>query len=310
MAVRTAMSISLSSEGISLSDRQRLLLGILDAFGGLLGNQDFQKVLFLYCQEPDSGRPYEFVPYKRGAFSFTSYADRRKLIALGLIEENEHYWRFTDKGRNSVQSDILLTAFARSLDGLRGDDLVADTYRRFPFYATRSEIASKLLRGDHEALARIEAAKSKEDSKSLLTIGYEGRSLEAYLNLLLKARVNVLCDVRRNPISRKYGFAKSTLANACAGVGIWYEHLPELGISSDQRQELKSQSDYDRLFEEYERVYLPTQTQALKTIQTWIEHGQRVALTCYELHPHQCHRHCVSEAMEALFQNRFGAQHL
>ena len=32
--------------------RQRQLLSLLDAFGGSTGNVDFQKLLFLYCQEP------------------------------------------------------------------------------------------------------------------------------------------------------------------------------------------------------------------------------------------------------------------
>ena len=50
---------------------------IISRFDWQVGNLDFQKLLFLYCQEPDSGSPYEFVPYKFGAFSFTSYADRR-----------------------------------------------------------------------------------------------------------------------------------------------------------------------------------------------------------------------------------------
>jgi hypothetical protein len=64
-----------------LFQRQRRLLALLDALGGSVGNLDFQKLLFLYCQEPDSGSPYEFVPYKFGAFSFTSYADRRNAHA-------------------------------------------------------------------------------------------------------------------------------------------------------------------------------------------------------------------------------------
>jgi hypothetical protein len=293
-----------------LSGRQRLLLSLLDALGGSIGNLDFQKILFLYCQEPDSGKPYEFVPYKSGAFSFTSYADRRKLIGLGLIQDDEHNWKFTAKGQNAVRSDILLAAFAEGLNGLRGDDLIANTYRRFPFYATRSEIAAKLLQGEGEALARIEAAKTPKGVKLIHTIGYEGRSLECYLNLLLKASVTVLCDVRRNLISRKYCFAKSTLANACAGVGIWYKHMPELGISSGQRQELNTQSDYDALFDVYERDQLPTQSEALTMIRAWIQHGERVALTCYELHPHQCHRHCVAEALDSMFQNPVGVQHL
>jgi uncharacterized protein (DUF488 family) len=140
----------------------------------------------------------------------------------------------------------------------------------------------------------------------LVTIGYEGRSLEAYLNLLLQDTVTVLCDVRRNPLSRKYGFARSTLSAACDGVGIRYEHLPELGIASEERRELVTQADYDALFTSYERNSLPRQGEALAKICGWIENdGHRVALTCYESDPCQCHRHCVAEALE-----RLGGVHL
>ena len=49
-----------------------------------------------------------------------------------------------------------------------------------------------------------------------------GKCLETYLNQLLRAGVTLLCDVRRNPLSRKYGFSKSTLSHACA---VSYTHL-------------------------------------------------------------------------------------
>jgi hypothetical protein len=310
MAFSTSGKGSATNQDVSLSGRQRLLLGLLDAFGGTMGNLDFQKVLFLYCQEPDSGKPYDFVPYKRGAFSFTSYADRRKLIAYGLIEDDEHQWRFTKKGRDLTQPDMLLTGFVCEIGDLRGDELVAESYRRFPYYAIRSEIADRVLKGEDDALARITVEKQTAVADSLQTIGYEGHSLESYLNLLIKSGVTVLCDVRRNPMSRKYGFAKSTLSNACAGVGIRYEHLPELGIASEFRQDLQNQDDYDALFAEYEREWLPKQTAALQTIQSWMSQGERVALTCYEHLPHQCHRHCVSEALEAMSQNEVSAKHL
>ncbi len=294
----------------SLSSRQRSLLGLLQALGGQSSKLDFQKILFLYCQEPDSGRPYEFVPYKRGAFSFTSYADRRKLIACDLIENDEQSWRLTDQGAKATKSDIFLSNFVDSLQGLCGDDLVAVTYRRFPYYAIRSEIAETLLKGDQASLDRIEAERALTNSYPLQTIGYEGRSLESYLNLLIQGGVSVLCDVRRNPMSRKYGFSKSTLCNACAGVGIWYEHLPDLGIPSDQRQGLNSQEDYDALFADYERSHLPEQTEALTAIQSWIKHGARVALTCFEHLPDQCHRHCVAEKLEAMSNGQLRARHL
>jgi hypothetical protein len=295
-----------------LFERQRQLLTLLDAFGGTAGNLDFQKLLFLYCQEPASSNPYEFVPYKFGAFSFTSYADRRKLIERGLLANDEQQWQLTDAGRKAIGStqDLLLSAFVRRVGSVRGDALVAETYRRFPYYATRSEIASRVLRGDVVALERIEAARPTAKPAAISTIGYEGRTLERYLNDLLRAGITLLCDVRRNPISRKYGFSKNTLAKGCEGVGIRYEHMPELGIASDQRQSLETQADYDALFAKYERTSLPKQDEALTAIAAWTRAGERVALTCYELLPQQCHRHCVAEALENKFGKGFQTKHL
>lgn len=292
--------------------RHRTLLQLLSALGGSASKLDFQKVLFLYCEEPDSGRPYEFVPYKFGAFSFTSYADLRKLVAGGLIAEEDGCWQLTREGRRFTGANpgLLLVPFIERLEGLSGDALLADTYRRFPYYATRSEIADRVLKGDDEALSRIASEKQDVEAMPLQTVGYEGRTLESYLNMLLQAGVTLLCDVRRNPISRKYGFAKSTLSNACNGVGIRYEHLPELGISSERRQGLETQEAYDALFEEYRLVSLPSQTEALNLIQSWIAGGERVALTCFERLPHQCHRHCVSDALQAMFDSHLEVGHL
>jgi hypothetical protein len=296
----------------NLFDRQRQLLTLLDAFGGSAGNLDFQKLLFLYCQETAPSSPYEVVPYKFGAFSFTSYADRRKLIERGLLAKDEQQWQLTDAGRKAIgeTQDLLLTAFARRVGGVRGEALVAETYRRFPYYATRSEIAEHVLRGDVAALDRIEAARPVAKPAAISTIGYEGRTLERYLNELLRVRITLLCDIRRNAISRKYGFSKNTLAKGCEGVGIRYERVPELGISSERRQSLETQADYDALFAEYERKCLPKQDPALAKIAAWVRAGERIALTCYELLPQQCHRHCVAEALERKFGKGFATNHL
>lgn len=298
---------------VALSVRQRQLLALLDALGGCVENLDFQKLLFLYCCEQGGASAYEFVPYKYGAFSFTSYADRRKLVARGLLADDENLWRFTDAGSEMLEHtrDLLLSAFARRYASLRGDELVAETYRRFPYYATRSEIANRVLQGDTAALKQIEIAfRSPSTAACLCTIGYEGRTLEGYLNVLIRADVHLLCDIRRNPISRKYGFSKRTLERACAGIGIGYEHLPELGIASDQRQGLQTDADYAALFLKYSTDDLPLQNGAIERIQHWIRSGQRVALTCYERLPQQCHRHCVSEALERALGNGIVATHL
>jgi hypothetical protein len=280
--------------------RQRHLLSLLLALGGSSTKLDFQKLLFLYCQQFPPSSIYDFVPYKFGAFSFTSYADRRKLVQIGLLKEDDSEWRITAEGCSAIgaSSDLDLQEFAREYKGLRGEKLVAETYRRFPFFAIHSEIAERVLRGDAGALARINNARPRASSASLHTIGYEGRTLESYLTSLLVHGVTLLCDVRRNPISRKYGFSKNTLSSGCAGVGISYAHIPELGIESEDRQNLESQEDYDALFNRYEKSSLPKQSESLSRIRKWISSGQSVALTCYERLPHQCHRHCVAEALE------------
>lgn len=309
----TAMTARTSTRSTPmLFSRQRQLLQLLDALGGTSGMLDFQKLLFLYCQEPATGEaPYDFVPYKFGAFSFTSYADRRKLIERGLLKD-EDGWQITAEGRKVIghTMDMQFAAFAKRHRGLHGDALVANTYRRFPFFAIRSEIAERVLKNDYAALARIKAVRTKATGPALSTIGYEGHTLESCLTILLKSGVTLLCDVRRNPISRKYGFSKNSLARGCEGVGIRYEHLPELGIASDQRQSLDTQADYDALFADYECTWLPKQGAALKKIEGWIHAGERVTLTCYEHQPNQCHRHCVAEALEGKAGKDLTAKHL
>ena len=86
-----------------LFERQRLLLSLLDAVGEPVGHTDFQKLLFLYTRECEATPTYEFVPYRFGAFSFTSYADKRKLIAEGLLTEDDQSWRLTDVGRAAAR---------------------------------------------------------------------------------------------------------------------------------------------------------------------------------------------------------------
>lgn len=298
---------------MTLFERQRRLLTLLDALGGPVSNLDFQKLLFLYAQECEEVPSYEFVPYRFGGFSFTSYADKRRLTEAGLLVADDQQWSLTEAGRQTVRAQaeqpLVAAGFCRRHQALRGNALIAEQYRRFPYYAIRSEIVSKVL-PDAESRRRVTEARPEMAGPGLLTLGYEGRSLEAYLNLLIRSSVTVLADVRRNPLSRKYGFSKSTLSKACEGVGVRYEHLPELGIASEERRELKTQADYDALFAEYKRRDLPKQATALAKLRAWLAAGERVALTCYEALPCQCHRHCVADALESMAGVTLEVRHL
>jgi uncharacterized protein (DUF488 family) len=134
---------------------------------------------------------------------------------------------------------------------------------------------------------------------TLLTIGYEGRSLDEYLGLLTDAGCTLLCDVRRNAFSHKRGFSKRALAEGCAGAGIRYEHVPELGIASADRQGIESPADVDALFDRYRREMLPGQSAAIARIAGWLRDGEVVALTCFERDPLGCHRHVLADALVA-----------
>jgi len=99
-------------------------------------------------------------------------------------------------------------------------------------------------------LVQIKAIKEqfKQTGRLLFTIGYEGITVEHYLNTLIKNGVQVLCGVRNNPLSRKFGFSKSSLQKYFGNIGIEYIHFPELGIKSEKRNNLNSYEDYQNLF--------------------------------------------------------------
>ena len=141
-----------------LFDRQRVLLELLDALNEPVGSTDFQKLLFLYTREGESTPSYDFVPYRFGCFSFTSYADKRRLMEQGLIEEDEQNWKLTDKGRRTARgsehSPLPMARFAKQYKNLRGNALVADVYQRYPYFATRSEIVDKSFAGERRSRPR------------------------------------------------------------------------------------------------------------------------------------------------------------
>jgi uncharacterized protein (DUF488 family) len=126
--------------------------------------------------------------------------------------------------------------------------LIRYTYVNFPYYATKSAIADSIL--NKEEQAKVVQQKRTFTEPTLFTIGYEGISLDTYINKLIVNDVKILCDVRKNAYSQKYGFSKSQLKTACEGVEIEYLHIPNLGIVSEKRQELKVKEKY---FDEFVR---------------------------------------------------------
>lgn len=187
-------------------------------------------------------------------------------------------------------------------------DLIKHTYTHYPYFAIHSEIADRYLTA--EQLETVVQHKPVSSRTILYTIGYEGISLEEYLNKLISKDVKVLADVRNNPKSMKYGFTKSQLLKACASVGIQYIHFPEVGIVSEQRQELSSQADYDKLFDKYREETLPHTLTTQENILNLLIEKKRIALTCFEADICQCHRKHLAEAILHLPEWKYELIHL
>jgi uncharacterized protein (DUF488 family) len=148
------------------------------------------------------------------------------------------------------------------------------------------------------------------EGKALFTIGYEGDSVDGYLERLIRHGVKMLCDVRRNPLSRKTGFSKGQLESYCSKVGIEYRHLPELGIPGHRRQELNTMADYKALFAVYRKEDLPQARPAIQELGALLGQYGRIALTCFEKEHQCCHRHCVADEMKRLLKGCPEPQHI
>ena len=266
---------------------------------------EIQKLMFMYTKLEETVPSYDFIPYEQGCYSPTLSQDIHTLAEKGLLKalnqdvKDKKVWTLTEKGKIRVFSKratgIRFANFRRRYPR-RGMDLIADVYRRYPYWAINSKIKDFVLGDDGKAMDKIEAARPTERIP-LASIGYEGRTFENYLNALIRNGINVLCDVRKNPISRKYGFSKSTLKNACEGLGIEYRHFPELGIPSYERTDLRCQSDYDDLFAWYEKTVLPNHGDTLDVLARLVEANECIALTCFEANPAQCHRTRIINAI-------------
>ena len=278
--------------------RQRLLLALLQEAGGILGKMDFQKLLFLVHQESNLSH-FDFVPYRYGCYSFQAASDLKLLERQGWLTSSEKTFsvsRCLPCGSNLPQDEqeVIRQVMCRHADK-RGETLVQHVYTNYPYYAIHSEMTPRLLdKAQRKKIDNVRSVIGENNRTTLFTIGYEGLSLETYMNKLITKGVKLLCDVRRNPLSRKFGFSKRTLAHVLPQVGIDYHHVPELGIESSKRLSLNTIADYKHLFAGY-RLTLPKRTLALMEVYDLLKKHKRVALTCFEKEPHYCHRRCVSD---------------
>lgn len=128
----------------------------------------------------------------------------------------------------------------------------------------------------------------------LVTLGYEGTSIGAFIETLEAAGIAVVVDVREAPTSRRREFAKRALQSALQDAGIEYRHNPRLGAPKPLRDQVKGDGDYQHFFDRYAE-HLAANHEVVASLVTELDGN--VALMCYERDYRICHRRLVADAV-------------
>jgi Protein of unknown function, DUF488 len=264
--------------------RQKALLRLIENEGGSASRLRLVKLAFLLSREYGAPRTgvYQFVPYRRGPFSFTLYHDLRSLVNGGwVVDVDSDIKVLQDRAAETVFLD---GSFLKMIDRVSNryramptPTLVDCVYAAYPWFTMNSDAVHK------RAVPRPTAP------VQVFTVGYEGIMVDGLLDLLLKNGVERLIDVRCNPIARRYGFHKSTLGRLCQDVDIEYVHFQSLGIPSAWRAGIDDIASYQRLFDRYESEILPSQSANVANVAGLVTERPS-ALMCMEADHVSCHR--------------------
>jgi uncharacterized protein (DUF488 family) len=282
-------------------NRQRVLVHLLQRAGRPVSKIHLMKWCFLLRNEmPSQGGSafYHFLPYHFGPFSFCLYREIDQLVCEGVVEASgSHSWRVG--GRSASPEDVSdavkqdIVGILRRFNEKSTSQLMNYVYERYPWFTVNSKRKQQTTR--------------PVASLAVYTAGYEGQQIDAFLNMLMLNGIQRLVDVRNNPVSRRYGFHKTTLGRLCHSLDIEYVHRPELGIPAVFRQSLKTQADYEALFTKYEAEVLADQVAAVDAVSQFVK-GKPSVLVCMESEPHRCHRTRLANAVSN--RSRLPVRHL
>jgi len=133
---------------------------------------------------------------------------------------------------------------------------------------------------------------------TLLTIGYEGCTIDGVLATLKQAGVTLLIDVRAVPASRKPGFSKRQLAAGLDEQGIRYVHLQGLGTPKPGRDAVRA-GHPERMVPIFNEHMQSDRAQAELAQAKMLATDNRACLLCFERDHRHCHRRLVAERLAA-----------
>jgi uncharacterized protein (DUF488 family) len=242
------------------------------------------KWLFLLAHESDWGRrdpPYDFVPYHYGPFSFVAYHDLRVLGDRGILDQTEEEVRFRARARITLRPAARNAAGATmdQYGSMPLDDLLRHVYSVYPWYALLSK---------RRDLAPPPPARPVAPPK-VYTVGYAGRNIDGFLDLLLRAGLAGVVDVRGTPLSRCFGFSRGPLTGHLEKLGLTYMPFPQLGVPAAERNGGRTTASRRALFEAY-RARVETEGDGLVEALCDAVASRPLALMCMESRAEECHR--------------------
>lgn len=282
----------------------------MESIGEETEHRKVQQLLFLINAEHHV-KYYHFAPVSEGVKSFELEYDLGALHNKGLLRfQDELVTPLLTGSIRELPSDLasevsrVTLAFGRNTY----EELAREIFTRYPYYAINTDLRFGVL--SREELDKVEATRPVAVEPALYTIGYEGLHLEEYINLLIGQNVRMLIDVRKNAYSMKFGFSRHILERGLREAGIHYLHLSGLGVDSAKRQAANTDKAWYNMFQEYYEETLPLHGKELTVIKEMIERLNRVAITCYEAAPEDCHRSYVARALEAMQGWEYPVVHL
>jgi len=226
---------------------------------------------------------YNFIPYKYGPFSFQLYHDLSRLEREGFVSIDDDTVHLIKQDLPKMESRIknIIRINSQRFCSLDDKTLLDYIYEKYPEYTIFS-LYRKTMDYDR-------------NSVGIVTIGYEGKTIDKFLNELITNKINVVIDVRKNAYSMKFGFQLNKLKNYLEKIDIDYIHIPELGIPTDLRENLETYEDYQSLFARY-KSEIETKKDYLEKIKS-IGQNKKVSLMCFEKDVRYCHRGIIAERL-------------
>ena len=169
--------------------REKIALKVLEEAGGSLPKTVFVKLMFLLRMETglkQNSSFYDFVPYKYGPHSFALYRDLIRLGSYGYVDEGDDYVALnqnllveTQHQTEGLASNLQFAVadIVERYGQMKVSPLIRDVYDKYMWYALNRRTTRTQL---------IPIPSRPKAAAAVYTIGYEGRTVDAFFNYLLE----------------------------------------------------------------------------------------------------------------------------